>query len=300
MLTGINPRNIAINYSENDASADGLTYGRYVQLTKALSSTAFAGKLISAEKLASSLRSIKMPHEIEAISSSIMKADIIFDRLKIFLKPGLTGIEIFNFVQEQIVSLGLGYGWSRYNCPVVTVGPVHYMGHTPPDGRRLEKGWLLQVDLGIKYNGYCSDFQRMFYVMDDGEDNPPDKILQLFALIRSGINKMIESIKPGVRNDYPSSIGFNMISSAGFPEPKYSAGHQLGRAVHDGGVGLLHFRCPRPECLITKGQVYTVEGLETRLEGKGWISLEEDVVVTADGCKVLTNIQEELWLVREK
>jgi Xaa-Pro aminopeptidase len=60
------------------------------------------------------------------------------------------------------------------------------------------------------------------------------------------------------------------------------------------------YRHPRPEYRMAAGQVYTVEGLETRLEGRGWVSLEEDVVVTPDGCRVLTDEQRELWLIRER
>ncbi len=300
VLTDINPNGIGINYSENSPSADGITYGQYLRLVKALEDTPFARRLTSTERLAATLRSIKTPAEIEAIRSAILKTNTVFDRLKAYLKPGVTGIEIFRFVQEQIISLGSSCGWSRYNCPVVTVGPVDYMGHTPPDERRLEKGWLLQVDLGVRYQGYCSDFQRMFYVLEDGEDEPPEEVQRLFAIIRRGIDSMIGEIKPGVRNDFPSSVGFAIITSAGYPEPKYSAGHQLGRAVHDGGVGLLDYRHPRPEYRMAAGQVYTVEGLETRLEGRGWVSLEEDVVVTPDGCRVLTDEQRELWLIRER
>lgn len=300
VLQEIKPGTIAVNYSETDASADGLTYGKYLQLTKTFSEHGISSNIVSAEKPAALLRSVKSFHEVEAVRSAILKANEVFDRLRLYLKSGMTGKEIFGFVQEQIMSLGLGYGWSRYNCPVVTVGPVEYMGHTSPDERRIEKGQLLQLDLGVKYNGYCSDFQRMFYFMDDSDNYPPEDVKKLFGLVRSGIDKMIASIKPGARNDYPSSIGFNLITSAGYPEPKYSAGHQLGRAVHDGGTGLLHFRNPNEDCIITQGQIYTVEGLETRLEGRGWVSLEEDVIVTADGCRILTDEQREIWLVRGK
>jgi Xaa-Pro aminopeptidase len=116
--------------------------------------------------------------------------------------------------------------------------------------------------------------------------------------VHNGITEMINAIRPGVRNDYPSSLGFAQITSHGFPEPKYSAGHQLGRAVHDGGVGLVNFRNPRPDRLIEEGNVFTVEGLETRLEKNGWVSLEEDVAVTSNGCQVLTNRQNEIYCIK--
>jgi Xaa-Pro aminopeptidase len=301
VLAEFNPQSIAINFSRDNPSADGLSYGGYLRLMEALKDTPFAQKLVSAERLALGLRSVKSAQEISRIKTAIAQTDQIFKHLREYLQPGLSGMEIFGFIQEHIAACGAACAWSHYNCPVLTIGPVAFMGHTPPPAnRKLEKGWLLQVDLGIKLNGYCSDFQRMFYALADGEDSPPAPVQSLFGHVHNGISEMIHAIRPGVRNDYPSSLGFAQITAHGFPEPTYSAGHQLGRAVHDGAPGLINFRSPRPEYLIEEGNVFTVEGLETRLEKYGWVSLEEDVAVTASGCQVLTNRQNELYCIKAR
>jgi Xaa-Pro aminopeptidase len=301
VLAELKPQSIGLNYSKDNPAADGLPYGGYLRLMEALQGSPFAGAVLSAEKLASGLRSVKSAEEITRIRRAIAKTDEVFRRLRDYLQPGLSGMEIFEFIQAQAAALGATTAWSRYNCPVLTMGPVPYMGHTPPPaGRNLEKGWLLQVDLGLKLDGYCSDFQRMFYALADGEDGPPAQVQALFGHVHEGISAMIGAIRPGVRNDAPSALGFAHITEHGFPEPKYSAGHQLGRAVHDGGVGLANFRSPRPGSLIEEGNVFTVEGLETRLERYGWVSLEEDVVVSAAGCEVLTERQHSIYCVRER
>lgn len=301
LLRELDPATIAVDYSESDASADGLTHGKYLALVKALKDTPYAARLVSAGEPAAALRQVKSPGEIARIKTAISKTDEVFRRLREYLRPGLGGMEIFAFIQEQIVSLGASCAWSRHNCPVLTMGPAPYMGHTPPPAeRRWQKGWLLQVDLGLRYDGYCSDFQRMFYALGDGEDAPPAPVQELFGHVHRGITDMIAAIKPGARNDYPSSLGFRRLTDAGYPEPRYSAGHQLGRAVHDGGAGLANFRSPRPDCLMATGNVFTVEGLETRLEKYGWVSLEEDVTVTEDGCGVLTQRQDGIWCIRDR
>lgn len=301
LLAEFDPKTIAINYSKASGSADGLPHGKYLRLLESLEGTQFADRLVSSEPMALSLRAVKTPAEITKIEESIRRTDIIFSRLRQYLRPDLGGMEIYGFIQEQVTAMGATCAWSRYNCPVLTMGPVPYMGHTPPPAeRKLEKGWLLQVDLGIRYEGYCSDFQRMFYALRDGEDAPPAEVQAMFGHVHGGITDMINAIRPGIRNDYPSSLGFRRITDAGFPEPNYSAGHQLGRAVHDGGAGLLSFRYPDPACRMVAGNVFTVEGLETRLGQYGWVSLEEDVVVTADGCRVLTSRQEEIWCVADR
>lgn len=301
VLAELAPATIGVNYSKDYPSADGLSYGGFLRLMDALRGTPFAERVVSAEKPALGLRAVKSAEEIKRIKVAIGKTDEVFRRLREYLRPGLEGLEIYGFIQEQIAALGASCAWSRYNCPVLTMGPAEYMGHTPPPvGRLWEPGQLLQVDLGLRFDGYCSDFQRMFYALAEGEDSPPEAVQALFGLVHQGITDMIGAIRPGVRNDSVSELGFSRITGAGFPEPKYSAGHQLGRAVHDGGIGLLHFRRLRPECAIEQGNVFTVEGLETRLPPYGWVSLEEDVAVTENGCEVLTTRQNQIWCVKDR
>ena len=166
-----------------------------------------------------------------------------------------------------------------------------------PNAMTFERGMLMQVDLGVRLGGYCSDFQRMFYALRPGETNPPAPVESLFRGVHEGISRMIAAIAPGVPNHAVSKHGFDAVTSLGFPEPQYGAGHQLGRAVHDGGCGLASYHTPAPNQTIREGNVFTVEGLETRLAPYGWVSLEEDVAVTKGGCEVLTNRQSEIWCI---
>ena len=78
------------------------------------------------------------------------------------------------------------------------------------------------------------------------------------------------------------------LVAAGYPEPMYALGHQLGRSAHDGGTVL----APRwdrygaaPFGVVEVGNVFTLE-YGTAVPGRGYIGLEEDVLVTADGDRV--------------
>jgi Xaa-Pro aminopeptidase len=80
----------------------------------------------------------------------------------------------------------------------------------------------------------------------------------------------------------------------------HALGHQLGRAAHDGGTTL----APRwdrygasPFGLVEAGNVFTLE-YGTTVPGRGYIGLEEDLLVKADGVEWLSTPQRELWLVR--
>jgi Xaa-Pro aminopeptidase len=68
--------------------------------------------------------------------------------------------------------------------------------------------------------------------------------------------------------------------------------------AHDGGPSLVRRVVGQEEFRVETGNVFTVEGLETRIEGRGWVSLEEDVLVTEKGPVVLTHPQEAFWLVK--
>jgi Xaa-Pro aminopeptidase len=106
------------------------------------------------------------------------------------------------------------------------------------------------------------------------------------------------ALKPGVRGWEIDEIAREVIVDAGYEEYKHAFGHGLGRACHDGGT-LLGPRWPRygatPDGIVEVGNVYTLElGIITEA---GYVGLEEDVLVTEDGCVFLTTQQRELMMI---
>lgn len=299
LLEEIKPEQIAINYSLNSSKADGLSYGNFLRLQNILEGSIFSGRLVSAENIICKLRGRKSPGEIAILKQAIRHTDEIFNALGQFLKAGVTGRQIFDFVQAEVRRRGLQTAWSRDHCPVVTVGPVPYMGHTPPGDTPTRRGETLQVDFGVKYNGMCSDFQRMWYFLDHGETQAPAEVQHLFNTIKCGLDAIIGRLNPGNPTWKPAEAAFKVMVDAGYPKFNYGVGHQLGRATHDGGPGLVRYKEGDPEWLMEAGNVFTTEGLETRIEGRGWVSLEEDVLVTDAEPVVLTNRQTEFWYVSD-
>ncbi len=138
----------------------------------------------------------------------------------------------------------------------------------------------------------------MWYILKENETVPPPDVQRLFDTVRRGVDAIIATLKPGVPVWKPAEAAREVLVSAGYPEFKYGVGHQLGRATHDGGPGLSRRREDMPEWVIEAGNVFTAEGLETYIEGRGWVSLEDDVLVTHNGNEVLTTQQRALWLAR--
>lgn len=294
----LSPARIAINYARNNPKADGLSHGKYLWLQEALAGTPFLARLVSAEDLITRLRGCKSPGEVAMLRAAIARTDEIYAEVGRFLRPGRTGREIYDFILADVAKRGLETSWSRDHCPIVTVGPVAPIGHTPPTHTVLQRGWTLQIDFGAKVNGFCADFQRMWYVLEEGETQPPAEVLRLFDTVRRGVDAIIASLQPGALHWQPAAAARKvLVEEGGYPEFQYSVGHQLGRATHDGGFGLTRRREGAPEYCFEPGNVFTAEGLETLLEGRGWISLEDDVLITRTGNEVLTTQQREMWLI---
>ncbi|MCE5260067.1 MAG: M24 family metallopeptidase [Chloroflexi bacterium] len=298
LLARLDPAQIALNYSTTNYKADGLSYGKYLWLREALAGTPWLERLVSGDVLVSRLRARKTPAEIELIRGALDATYEILAALQAWLRPGRTGIEIHRFMLDETARRGLQPSWSADHCPVVTIGPVPAMGHTPPAELPLLPGQVLQLDYGVRRKGYCSDIQRMWYCPTPGETSIPVELQRLFDTIQCGIRAAAAELRPGVPTWRPAAAAHRVLTDAGYPEPIYGVGHQLGRATHDGGAGLIRRLEPgQPESYIESDSVYTVEGLETLAPGRGWVSQEEDVLVTAEGPLMLSKPQSGFWLV---
>jgi Xaa-Pro aminopeptidase len=138
----------------------------------------------------------------------------------------------------------------------------------------------------------------MWYVRRPGESAPPPEIQRAFATVIQAIDAAAAALKPGVAGYEIDQIAREVVVDQGYEEYKHALGHGLGRACHDGGP-LLGPRWERygttPLMTIEAGHVYTLElGLTT---SAGYVGIEEDVVVTDNGCEFLSTRQRELFLL---
>jgi Xaa-Pro aminopeptidase len=290
------PRTIAINYSENDVAADGLSHGMYLSLQNILSGTPFADRLISAEKIIAALRGRKSPTEVERVRQAIATTEALFDEVEAFAKPGLTQRQIADFVRGRIDEMGLDYAWPKPFNPIVTCGPDSAVGHAAAGDVVLEKGHTLHLDLGIKQNDYCSDIQRMWYVLDDGETTAPPEVQRAFEVVYGAIKAGESLLTPGTSGWQVDEAARDFIVDNGYPEYMHAFGHLLGRVAHDGAT-VLGPRWERYagicELPVEVGNIFTLE-LHVTVPDRGIMSLEEDVLVTKNGVEYLSNPQASL------
>lgn len=295
-----NPSKIAINYSKNSVLSDGLTYGMYLLLNDYLEGTKFKNSVVSAEEIISALRGRKSASELSIMKEAIDETLKIFDAVTKFIKPGLSEKDVAEYVKKLMRENGFQPAWDEETCPAVFTGPNPSSAHSGPTDRKIEIGHMINMDFGIKYKGYCSDLQRTWYVLRDGETKAPSEVQKGFEVIRDAIQMVADAIKPGVAGVEMDDIARNYITSQGYPEYPHGLGHQVGREVHDGGAGLF----PRwerygntPYLKLEEGQVFTIEP-RLPVEGYGVSTIEEEVVITKNGCEFLSSPQKELILIK--
>ncbi len=297
-LERLNPAQIAINYSESDVLADGLSHGMYLNLLALLEGTPFTGRLISAEHLISSLRGRKSDLEIARIRQAIAITEEIYAKAFANLSPGMSEIEAAGMMQAEVLKRGLGFAWPRANNPAVNSGPDSPVGHNAPTGIRIERGHLLHFDFGVRESDYCSDIQRMVYFLKPGESQPPAPVRKGFNTVVQAIQAAFNAVRPGAQGVEVDQAARAVVMGAGYPEYKYATGHQVGRLAHDGGaiLGPAWDRYGRTPFLpLEVGQVFTLEpGL--MVPGYGYVGLEEDILVTGGGAVFLSTPQTELIL----
>jgi len=293
------PRTIALNYSESDPAADGLTHGLWLVLQEIFDETDVATRFVSSEAIVNALRGRKSPAEIDRIRLAVRETEEILDAVTPQLATGVSELEIAGLMHSEVARRGLGYAWGRDHCPAVNAGPEKEIGHAPPGELQTRRGELLHVDFGVTRAEYTSDLQRVWYFLEEGETSLPGDVTHAWDALWASVDAGIAALRPGAAGWEVDAAARSILVDAGYPEPMHALGHQLGRAAHDGGTTL----APRwdrygtaPFGLVEPGNVFTVE-YGTAVPGRGYIGLEEDVLVTAEGVEWLSTPQRHLWLV---
>ena len=292
----IDPKSIAVNYSEGSEICDGLTHGMYLTLKRFLGELGMADRLISAEPIVSALRERKSAGELSSIREAIRHTLEIFKLVAGVIKPGVTEKDIAAFMAGEVERRKLVTAWSPATCPSVFTGPETAEAHYAPTARVVEPGHLVTMDFGVRVDGYCSDLQRTFYVPRPGETSLPEAVKQGFDTLKKAIDAAKAVMKPGAKGLEVDAAARSLLTGAGYEENPFALGHQVGRFAHD-GTALLgpawDKYAQKPFKPLERGMVFTIEPRLT-VPDHGIISIEEMVVVTENGADWLSDPQTEL------
>ncbi|MGI5839018.1 MAG: M24 family metallopeptidase [bacterium] len=230
------------------------------------------------------LRMVKDTAELEMIAAAVGIADQAHAAILKYLRPGLTEKAVAVELEHRMKLLG-----SERNsfAPIVATGPRSSLPHGQPTERFLGRGEAVKMDFGAVYGGYCSDLTRTVYL---GEVSARQK--EIYAIVLAAQLAAIAAVKPGVRGCDVDAVARKIISDAGYGENfGHGLGHSVGRYIHENPR-----LAPGSEAVLAPGNVVTIEpGIY--IPGWGGVRIEDMVVITETGCRVLTEAPKELTVI---
>jgi Xaa-Pro aminopeptidase len=296
------PQRIAISTSQQDHAADGITLGNYRRLLKALQGTPYGKRLIPAEEIVFRVRGRKLPAEVARIKQACALTTELFEEITARLRPGVNGQTISAFAHAWMRERNLAPAWEAASCPCIPIGPRSPVGHVPAGDIAAEPGDLIFCDVGVVVDGYRSDMQRTWYLLRPDEDRAPANVQHAWDTLMAAVTAGVKKLVPGNKGWQVDAAARKAIVEGGFAAPTFAFGHHLGANAHDGGVvlGPKWERYGRaPLYPIEQDQVFAVEyGIPTSDPYLGWVSVEDDVRITAEGVEWLAPPQREIRLLR--
>ena len=226
------------------------------------------------------LRMVKSPAELKKIESAIAASEAAHRVAWARIKPGLYEYHVASTMVATYRDMGCRR--SAYP-PIVGSGPNSVLLHYNHNDRRMDAGEVLLMDVGGEFDGYCADITRTAPV--SGKFNKRQR--EIYELVRGAQAAAIAACKPGMRlgrKDANSlyKLVFDYFEAHGKMGKYFThgLGHHIGLDVHDPFD---------PALPLAPGHVITIEpGLYLPEENLG-VRLEDMVLVTESGCRVLTS-----------
>ncbi|OGP55124.1 MAG: hypothetical protein A2Y65_09975 [Deltaproteobacteria bacterium RBG_13_52_11] len=261
--------------------AQGISVALFEQLQEAMKGL----ELVPVKEELERLRGCKAREEITAIQGAIAIAEGAWKEVVEMARPG---------VREDEVAVELEYSMRRgggegmaFDC-IVASGPRSALPHAKPTSQSLKEGDLLLFDFGSRYEGYCSD-ESCTVVLGRATKEQQ----RIYSIVKDAHDRAIEHVKPGMKLSEIDAAARGHISKAGHGAHfGHGTGHGVGLAVHEWpGVG--KDSRDRAEA----GMIFTIEpGIY--IPGWGGVRIEDMVLVTHDGCEVLTTISKDLMVLQ--
>lgn len=238
-------------------------------------------KLVGDSGICDAMRLIKGSPEISAIKKAIKVAQDAFAATRKTIKVGQTETDLAARLEYEMRKRGA-------SCPafgtIIAEGANGAVPHAVPGKRKIKKGSAILFDWGARVSRYNSDLTRMVFV-----GSIPRKIEEIYKIVLEAQLAGIDAVKPGARMCDVDAHVRKLITNAGYGDRyTHGLGHGLGLDVHE--APSLSWRSKEK---LKPGMVVTVEpGIY--LPGIGGVRIEDDVVVTSRGCRVLSNFKKTL------
>ena len=309
LLRGIveerDPERIGINVGSVQWAAGGLTHNLYNQLVDALPGK-YVDRLVSAEACATRWLATLADEEVALYEHVVDVAHALiadcYSREAIV--PGVTTVRDLEWwYWQRCADLGLEVAFKPSFYPVRRASAAQLYGGVDPV---IKPGDLIRCDVGIRYLGLITDHQEWVYVLRPGESEAPEGVRGLMAKGNRLQDVFMAEFRRGLTGDQLLHRILGRARSEGVPNPRVYS-HSLGRLLHEPGplIGL-PWEQERNEgrggVVLEPNYAFTmelsVEGPVAEWGGESLrFALEEDVVFTGDGCRLIGGRQAGFYLV---
>ncbi len=230
------------------------------------------------------LRMIRDESEIACSKAAAKISDAAFEQFASFLKPGMT---------ERDASLELEYQMQKMGSEGLSFATIFLAGsrtslpHGMPSEKTLDPGELVTLDFGAVVQGYRSDMTRAFVV---GE--PDKKQLAVYETVKQAQQVGVDSVRAGIPGSDPHVKTKKILDASPYAEFQGEGlGHGVGLSLHE--QPFLGENC---RITLEEKMVITIEpGIY--IPGWGGVRIEDDVLVTKEGCEVLTHATRDLIVI---
>lgn len=257
-----------------------VSYGMYKSYSEDLQGIEMVPTSFTVEKL----RMIKDEQELAVMQAAADLADRAFSHILGYLKPGVSELEV---ALELEFFLRKNGATSTSFDTIIASGERSALPHGVASDRLLGMNEFVKMDFGALYKGYCSDITRTVVL-----GQPTDKHREIYGIVREAQEACLAGLRPGMTGAEGDALARDIIKKAGYGDRfGHGTGHSFGLQIHEN---------PRlsPTCdvVLKPGMTLTVEpGIY--LPGFGGVRIEDDVVVTETGVKILTHSTKELLLL---
>lgn len=294
---------IAINSSESNSMADGLSYNQRKELESYLES--YSNRLVPSTEVVYEWLAVKLPEEVEILKkAAALTAEWQIEAYKQVIPGKSTDADIARFLKMKMAENGVTDGWAPDQNPNVNSGADR--GHSHATNKVIMPGDVIQIDFGIKvHDRWVSDIQRFAYVLKEGEEEAPQEIKHYWESAKAGNRAALAAMKPGNKGVDVDKAQRVLMEEAGSEYVMWSTGHPVGYVAHDvgpnlGGSQASHVR-PAAQKELKAGMTFAFDGFHAWKLPDGnlkTISVEEMAVVTENGAEYLIEPQEELVLIK--
>lgn len=247
---------------------------------KFIKKCARGARLVDVSEAIASARMIKDDEEVSRIKKACDITSKTATAIPDIIKPGMKETEAAAELNFMMMKLGAsGPGFETNASFGATTAEPHYV----PAGRRLKKGHLALFDFGAKYMKYVSDLTRTFSC-----GRPSRRQVQMYEVVLEAQLAAIDEIQDGAHGMDVDAAARKIIDSSLYRNRFiHGTGHGIGVSVHDPG----HLS-NRKDMVLKEGMVLTVEP-GVYVKDFGGVRIEDDVLVTKRGCKILTSATKE-------